>query len=121
MKHRALRVARRYRLIVQAGGACLKCGYDKNIASLAFHHIDAKTLKMTGRCMSSTNMPNIQKEVAKCVLLCHNCHGELHNPFLNTKNLKRFIQALDAKAMVAAEACAYYLKDSSSPGFKPGP
>lgn len=67
------------------GGSCSKCGYKKNLAALEFHHIDplVKEFKLDSRRISNTSEENIQKELRKCILLCANCHRELHNPSLD--------------------------------------
>lgn len=62
------------------GGKCERCGYDKCIAALDFHHrnpnekdfaISDKNIKL--------NWEDIKKELDKCELLCSNCHREEHN------------------------------------------
>lgn len=67
------------------GGKCEECGYDKNLASLVFHHINAseKGFSVDARKMSNTKMTTLLEEVKKCKLLCHNCHNELHYPHLD--------------------------------------
>lgn len=64
------------------GGKCTKCGYRKNLAALTFHHNDPtlKELQLDRRIMSNYNMERLIAEVAKCTLLCSNCHAEHHNP-----------------------------------------
>ncbi len=60
------------------GGSCQGCGYDKYFGNLAFHHLygkDESVSKMINRCASTASL--IQ-ETDKCVLVCHNCHGEIH-------------------------------------------
>jgi hypothetical protein len=73
----------------QLGNRCSECGYNKNLASLAFHHIDpsSKKLNLDFRAMSNNSMKVLQAEVDRCKLLCHNCHGELHHPDLNLATL----------------------------------
>lgn len=68
-----------------AGGSCRKCGYKKNLASLSFHHLDArkKDFRLDVRSLSNRKLSIIMKEFKKCILLCHNCHHEIHNPDLN--------------------------------------
>ncbi len=67
------------------GGKCSKCGYSKNYAALDFHHLDPATKKfgIIGNQMTVGKSERIELEVAKCILLCHNCHMELHHPELN--------------------------------------
>ena len=61
------------------GGKCIKCGYDKCIAALEFHHLDENkkdfSISKKGHCKS---WESVKKELDKCVILCANCHRELH-------------------------------------------
>ena len=73
-------IKRKLELVNYKGGKCEKCGYNKNIAALQFHHINPneKEIKLDVRRISSTNMETLYKEVDKCILLCANCHAETH-------------------------------------------
>ena len=55
---------------------CSMCGYNKCGASLDWHH----TSRNKERRITSTGYftPLEEKERAKCILLCSNCHRELH-------------------------------------------
>lgn len=67
--------------MVQAmGGKCQCCGYDKE-CSLTFHHLDPSKKDFTiGSIRANpTSWNRIIKELDKCVLVCHNCHGEIHH------------------------------------------
>lgn len=59
------------------GGKCERCGYDKCIAALEFHHRDpnAKEFQVTA---CTTSWQRMKAEVDKCDLVCSNCHKELH-------------------------------------------
>ena len=75
--------ARRKRKIVlieYKGGCCQNCSYKKCVSSLQFHHIDSTTKDFTigGRNYSLEKMKN---EVDKCLLVCANCHIEIHEEF----------------------------------------
>lgn len=78
-KERGLK--RKLELVEYKGGKCEKCGYNKNVAALQFHHInpEEKEIKLDARRLSSTNMDTLYKEVDKCMLLCANCHAEIHH------------------------------------------
>lgn len=70
---------RRKKLVELKGGKCEKCGYDKNLAVLCFHHRNPKEKSFTlNRCTQSWN--KLIEELNKCDLLCANCHTELHHP-----------------------------------------
>lgn len=65
-------------LVGEAGGACLLCGYDRYAGALQFHHLDpaAKTFGLASRGLARS-LAKARIEVAKCVLLCANCHAEV--------------------------------------------
>ena len=70
---------RKKRLVEHLGGKCKLCGYDRCPAALDFHHInpEEKEFRLSGskmRCKFET----LVKEAEKCMLLCANCHRELH-------------------------------------------
>lgn len=83
--------SRKLELIDMMGGKCSRCGYDKNIAALEFHHInpDEKSFQLDARHLSNTNMVKIMDEAKKCALLCANCHREEHNPEQNTEGVRK--------------------------------
>jgi predicted HNH restriction endonuclease len=63
-------------------GSCKNCGYSKNHAALEFHHVDlsTKSFQLDLRSLSNRRWSVIVEEAKKCILLCSNCHAELHNP-----------------------------------------
>jgi predicted transcriptional regulator len=67
------------KLIEYKGGKCQveSCGYNKSVRSLGFHHIDPreKDFSISGKTISLDKM---KKELDKCLLVCNNCHGEIH-------------------------------------------
>jgi len=73
---------RKITLVAQLGGKCSICGYNKNSSALAFHHINPKdkSFPLDLRSLSNRKQVKIDAELAKCVLICNNCHAELHNP-----------------------------------------
>lgn len=82
-------VNRKLELINILGGKCDICGYNKNIASLCFHHIipDNKSIALDLRRIGNSKMEVLLEEVQKCQLLCHNCHNELHHPEYDIEKL----------------------------------
>lgn len=65
--------------IAYKGGKCIFCGYSKYNGALDFHHINSSTkdfgLSVRGLTRS---WEKIKEEVEKCVLVCANCHREIH-------------------------------------------
>ena len=67
------------RLLVEyKGGECERCGYNKCIGALEFHHLDPteKEFPLTG---NTNSLVRQKAEADKCILVCANCHREIHN------------------------------------------
>ena len=66
-------------LVDRAGGGCIKCGYKKSIAALAFPNRRPKE-KLFALCRKSMTKAwsSILEEFDKCDLVCKNCHAEIH-------------------------------------------
>lgn len=63
------------------GMQCSACPYNKPIPSVyAFHHKDPKEKDINFGKMKTNNIKweDFLKELDKCIVLCHNCHAELH-------------------------------------------
>lgn len=60
------------------GGKCSKCGYNKSIRALQFHHLDPKEKEFGISAGTLRSWEKTEKELSKCVLLCANCHAEEH-------------------------------------------
>ena len=59
------------------GGKCIKCGYDKCIYALEFHHRDKETKKAKPTyIIMRWSWKRVKEELDKCDLLCSNCHKE---------------------------------------------
>jgi len=65
-------------LVSLLGGKCVKCGYSNCISALDFHHENDKE-EMLSRLIKDSSKQKVLKEAKKCILLCANCHRELHN------------------------------------------
>jgi len=59
------------------GGSCKKCGYNKYIGALHFHHRDPSQ-KDPSNFNKWLNFEVMKQELDKCDLLCANCHAEEH-------------------------------------------
>ncbi|QEP29287.1 hypothetical protein BFINDDAI_00076 [Salmonella phage EH2] len=59
---------------------CSKCGYDKCKAALEFHHVesDSKDYNISVFRSSNISRAKLHTELQKCIILCANCHRELH-------------------------------------------
>lgn len=72
----------RRELIDLKGGECKKCKVKGINDIFAFHHrIESeKEFNIDARVCNGYKYERLLKEIAKCDLLCHNCHSETHNP-----------------------------------------
>lgn len=77
------RVAQRRRtvkrkLVEEAGGRCVLCGYDRCQQVLEFHHLDPGLKEFQLSHNGATrSLAKSRAEARKCVLLCANCHREV--------------------------------------------
>jgi 5-methylcytosine-specific restriction endonuclease McrA len=61
------------------GGKCQICGYKKCSRALSFHHLDPHKKDFTISAKGLTrSWTKLQEEIDKCILLCVNCHMEVH-------------------------------------------
>lgn len=64
--------------IKKLGGKCQICGYNKCSSAFDFHHKGTKSDNLN-TLLKNESRQKILKEIRKCILLCANCHRELHN------------------------------------------
>lgn len=71
------RKRKKVELVEYKGGKCEICGYNKSYNVLQFHHInpDEKDFTISRK---SYSLERLKKEVDKCILVCANCHIEIH-------------------------------------------
>lgn len=64
--------------MLEAGGKCELCGYDRCLRALTFHHRDpaTKSFDLSGKARTY-GLDRLRVEAAKCQLVCMNCHMEL--------------------------------------------
>jgi len=60
------------------GGKCKKCGYKKCVNALEFHHKEKNKEGHLSKIIKNVSKNKALKEANKCILLCANCHRELH-------------------------------------------
>jgi hypothetical protein len=54
--------------------------------NLVFHHVDP-TRKSFGLAATSRSVAALRQELAKCVLVCANCHGEIETGLIECPEL----------------------------------
>jgi hypothetical protein len=70
----------RQKAIDYKGGHCQACGYSNCHEALEFHHLEGtgKDFGISDRGYTRS-WKRIVEELDKCVLLCANCHREVHS------------------------------------------
>lgn len=62
------------------GGCCERCGYNKCVRALEFHHTDPSQKDFgIGAEGQTRSFERIKAELDKCILVCSNCHREIHH------------------------------------------
>lgn len=75
----AHRRRRKLRAVAYMGGACYGCGRCGPASLFEFHHWDAKEKDFgIGQGGIPRSWAKVVAELAKCVMLCANCHREVH-------------------------------------------
>jgi len=73
------------RSITYKGGECEECGYKKCNGALEFHHLDPNEKDFGVGQYSTLSWDKIKKELDKCIMVCANCHREIHHEiYLNS-------------------------------------
>lgn len=67
------------RLLYVMGEKCCICGYNKCSAALEFHHKNSKEKDFTLSANANISFAKANEEIKKCILVCANCHREIHN------------------------------------------
>ena len=83
------RISRKAKIVRLIGG-CQICGYNKNYKNIAFHHIDDdKSFGLSGN-IAKYNWLEILNELKKCIVICHNCHGDVHEGDVSKAEIKEY-------------------------------
>lgn len=58
---------------------CSVCGYNKCAFALDFHHNEEKNFEIPRMANSHYSLKKVKEEIKRCIVLCSNCHRELHD------------------------------------------
>lgn len=74
------RKATKARIVEAMGGKCVICGYVKCNDALSLHHLDPskKDFGFGGIRANPKKWDDLVNELRKCILVCANCHFEIH-------------------------------------------
>lgn len=92
------RVQKRKKLfaVERFGGKCVLCGYNKCISALHFHHLNSEEKnEKPSYIIMRWSWEKAKKELEKCILVCSNCHAELHDDIDGIKDIvtRKLIQS----------------------------
>lgn len=73
-------------LIEEYGSKCVFCGYNKCRTALEFHHINPENKLFNIDC-EKKGINKLKEEAKKCLLVCANCHREIHAGVLSLKTI----------------------------------
>jgi len=82
---------------------CEICGYRKWPGCLEWHHVYANEKEYDICAMMSRKPEDVEKEYKKCILLCYNCHTEIHQGRQETS--KRAISIMEQRKGRCPKSC----------------
>lgn len=88
------RAKRKAHVVKLIGSACQLCGYSKCLRSLSFHHV--KPLEKERPVPFQLSLPRVLRELQHCVLICANCHGEVHEGLVLQERLVSLMSKVEA-------------------------
>jgi hypothetical protein len=72
------------------GGECEICGYKRCVSALEFHHLDPNEKEFgVGEKGYTRSIETIKKELDKCILVCSNCHREIHEGLIDLDDINK--------------------------------
>lgn len=86
------RTNRKLDMVYVMGGYCQCCGYHRDVHALEFHHINPAEKDFSFNKAESIGWETIRNELSKCILVCANCHREIHSGFITEKLHTSFIE-----------------------------
>ena len=98
-------------------GKCVRCGYDKCLKALEFHHLNPSKKDFT---ISNDHFKLLDavNESKKCILICSNCHKELHDNLWTIEELNLNAPRLCRMRKTIIEQLAEQLTDMVAEGTK---
>ena len=73
------RIKKKMELMEVLGGRCCRCGYNRCFSALEFHHNVGDKDGDIAHIIKNRSRRKALKEIKKCILLCANCHREVHH------------------------------------------
>ena len=78
--------ALKLQMVEYKGGSCVKCGYNRYLGALEFHHLNPDEKDFNPSQLKRYKFDdNVKSELDKCILVCSNCHRETHDEINRNK------------------------------------
>jgi hypothetical protein len=74
-----LRRSMKIQAIKLLGGKCNLCGYNRCVDALEFHHKEPNEKEFKLGSGNTMSWRDYREEALKCMLVCSNCHKEIHS------------------------------------------
>lgn len=88
------------KLVEALGSSCQICGYNKCNQVLELHHLNPNEKDFHMSQMNRKSWDKIKVEASKCILLCANCHREVH---ANITELPIIFQHFDENLILSSK------------------
>jgi hypothetical protein len=72
------RIKKAYVTLLKKREGCKICGYNKCSQALSYHHLSGSKKGWEINEMNRRSIVEFHKEIRKCILVCANCHAEIH-------------------------------------------
>ena len=107
------------RSVYVMGEQCQCCGYNKCISALEFHHLNPKEKDFSFGGNTNRSWSSTRNELSKCILVCSNCHREIHAGIIDNDTLQSSFneeRALKIDSLVEAtkQKEIFYCKECST-------
>lgn len=76
------------RAVYVLGDKCQCCGYNQCITALEFHHLDPNEKETNFGDNANRSWATTNAEIQKCILVCANCHREIHAGLIDNNELQ---------------------------------
>lgn len=86
------RKKRKQNIVYIMGDKCCICGYNKCQSALELHHLNPENKDFTISQTLNKELQTVINEIKKCVLVCANCHREIHAQIIEAPINSSFIE-----------------------------
>ena len=113
---KVMRVIKRKKIfaVEQMGGKCCICGYNKCVSALEFHHVEKKN-EAPSYIIARWPWERVIEELKKCILVCSNCHRELHDGINGIKDtdIRKYLKPLIEMACKKCNKTFYTIREDA--------